>query len=36
LHKYPISAGILTGIGFGLVKDDHADIKEWFTFKKRK
>ena len=34
--KYPIPAGILAGIGSGLAKDDHADIKEWFTFKKKK
>jgi Tfp pilus assembly protein FimV len=34
--KYPIPAGILAGIGSGLVKDDHDDIKEWFTFKKKK
>jgi hypothetical protein len=30
--KYPI----LAGIGSGLVKDDHDDLKEWFTFKKKK
>ena len=34
--KYPIPAGILAGIGSGLVKDDHGDMKEWFTFKKKK
>jgi hypothetical protein len=34
--KYPIPAEILAGIGSGLVKDDHADMKEWFTFKKKK
>ena len=34
--KYPIPAGILAGIGSGLVKDDHDDMKEWFTFKKKK
>ncbi len=33
--KYPIPAGILAGIGSGLVKDDHGDMKEWFTFKKK-
>jgi hypothetical protein len=33
--KYPIPAGILAGIGSGLVKDDYDDMKEWFTFKKR-
>jgi hypothetical protein len=35
--KVPISAtalGILAGLGTGLVKDDLADIKEWFRFKK--
>lgn len=32
--KYPIPAGILTGIGWGLVKDDYGDIEEWFRFKK--
>ena len=32
----PIPAEILAGIGSGLVKDDHADMKEWFTFKKKK
>jgi hypothetical protein len=35
-RKYPIPAGILAGIGSGLVKDDHDDMKEWFTFKKKK
>jgi len=34
--KYPIPAGILAGIGSGLIKDDHDDMKEWFTFKKKK
>ncbi|HZB16782.1 MAG TPA: hypothetical protein VE445_06395 [Nitrososphaeraceae archaeon] len=34
--KYPIPTGILAGIGSGLVKDDHDDMKEWFTFKKKK
>ncbi len=34
--KYPIPAGILAGIGSGLVKDDHDDMKEWFIFKKKK
>ena len=34
--KYPIPAGILAGIGSGLAKDDHGDMKEWFTFKKKK
>jgi hypothetical protein len=37
LGKVPIPAaalGILTGIGAGLMKDDLADIKEWFRFKK--
>jgi hypothetical protein len=28
-------AAIFTGIGIGLVKDDHADIKEWFRLKKK-
>jgi len=27
-------AAILTGIGIGLVKDDHADIADWFKLKK--
>ena len=31
----PVPAAILTGIGLGLVKDDYADFKEWFLFKKR-
>jgi hypothetical protein len=31
----PVPAAILTGIGIGLVKDDYADFKEWFLFKKR-
>jgi hypothetical protein len=37
LGKVPIPAalGILTGIGAGLMKDDLADIKEWFRIKKR-
>jgi hypothetical protein len=30
-----VPAAILTGIGIGLVKDDYADIREWFHFKKR-
>ena len=34
--KYPIPAGILAGIGSGLVKNDYHDMKEWFTFKKKK
>jgi hypothetical protein len=29
-------AAILTGIGIGLVKDDCADIMEWFRLKKKK
>ena len=28
-------AAILTGIGIGLVKDDRADIADWFTLKKK-
>ena len=28
-------AAIFTGIGIGLVKDDHADIMEWFRLKKK-
>jgi hypothetical protein len=31
----PVPAAILTGLGIGLVKDDYADFKEWFLFKKR-
>lgn len=31
----PVPAAVLTGIGIGLVKDDYADFKEWFLFKKR-
>jgi hypothetical protein len=37
LGKVPISTatlGILAGVGTGLIKDDIADIKEWFRFKK--
>jgi hypothetical protein len=37
LGKVPIPAaaiGTLVGLGGGLVKDDLADIKEWFRFKK--
>jgi hypothetical protein len=30
-----VPAAILTGIGIGLIKDDYADFKEWFLFKKR-
>jgi hypothetical protein len=30
-----IPAAILTGIGIGLAKDDYADIREWFLFKKK-
>jgi hypothetical protein len=34
LGKLPISvAGILAGLGGGLVKDDFADINQWFRFK---
>jgi hypothetical protein len=29
------AAAIVAGIGMGLVKDDHADIEEWFRFKKK-
>lgn len=29
-----VPAAILTGIGIGLVKDDYADFKDWFRFKK--
>ena len=28
--------GILAGIGFGLLKDDYADIGDWFRLKKEK
>jgi uncharacterized membrane protein len=28
-------AAILTGIGIGLVKDDRADIADWFRLKKK-
>ena len=28
-------AAILTGIGIGLVKDDHADIMEWFRLRRK-
>ena len=28
-------AAIFTGIGIGLVKDDHTDIMEWFKLKKK-
>lgn len=31
----PIPVAILTGLGIGLVKDDYADFKEWFLFKKK-
>ena len=31
----PVPAAILTGLGIGLVKDDYADFKEWFLFKKK-
>ena len=36
LRSTPVAsiAAILTGIGIGLVKDDHADIAEWFKLKK--
>jgi|ERR687898_46570 hypothetical protein len=37
LGKVPIptaALGILAGVGTALVKDDLADIKEWFRFKK--
>lgn len=29
-----VPAAILTGIGIGLIKDDYADLKDWFRFKK--
>ena len=29
------AAAIVAGIGMGLIKDDHADIGEWFRFKKK-
>jgi hypothetical protein len=31
----PLPAGILSGLGEGLAKDDYGDRKEWFTFKKK-
>jgi hypothetical protein len=31
----PVPVAILTGLGIGLVKDDYADFKEWFLFKKK-
>ena len=31
----PLPAGILSGLGQGLAKDDYGDRKEWFTFKKK-
>jgi len=31
----PLPAGILSGLGEGLAKDDYDDRKEWFTFKKK-
>jgi hypothetical protein len=31
----PLPAGILSGLGEGLAKDDDGDRKEWFTFKKK-
>jgi hypothetical protein len=37
IGKIPVPAvalGILAGVGAGLVKDDLADIKEWFRFRK--
>ncbi len=29
------AVAIVAGIGMGLIKDDHADIGEWFRFKKK-
>jgi hypothetical protein len=37
MGKIPVPAaalGILAGVGAGLIKDDLADIKEWFRFRK--
>ena len=37
IGKIPVPAvalGILAGVGAGLIKDDFADIKEWFRFRK--
>ena len=37
LGKIPlpgVALGILAGVGAGLIKDDLADIKEWFRFRK--
>lgn len=34
LRRTSVPAAILTGIGIGLVRDDYADFKEWFRFKK--
>ena len=31
----PVPVAILTGLGIGLVKDEYADFKEWFLFKKK-
>jgi hypothetical protein len=35
IKSNPVPAGLLSGIGEGLAKDDYIDRKEWFTFKKR-
>lgn len=37
MGKIPVPAvalGMLAGVGAGLIKDDLADIKEWFRFRK--
>ena len=34
--KFSPSAGIVAGLGAGLVKDDFVDIYEWFICKSRK
>jgi hypothetical protein len=37
MGKIPVPAvalGILAGVGAGLIKNDIADIKEWFRFRK--
>ena len=31
----PIPTGILSGLGYGLAKDDYADRDEWFKFEKK-
>ena len=35
IKSQPVPAGLLSGLGEGLAKDDYINRNEWFMFKKR-